>query len=159
MLGVGYLRTPFGKTSDADTRNFITVVLDSDSFAGPVGYFLPEFWKRRPRGLETATADFEDFGNVPSLNVTGGAFEIKSVPYLNMSDNTGLRLPAMAMPTRNGRTVLFMNQRGYEDKEVSAPLETAMRSGRMLDPATVCAQGTPTAATDLSACAVGNSSA
>ena len=31
--------------------------------------------------------------------------------YLNMSDNTGLRLPYMAMPTRNGRTVLFMNQR------------------------------------------------
>ena len=38
MLGVGYLRTPLGKTSEADARNFITVVLDSDTFSGPVSH-------------------------------------------------------------------------------------------------------------------------
>ena len=93
MLGVGYLRTPFGKKNPTDSRNFWTVVLDSETFSGPIGYFLPEFWKRRPRGLENATAAFEDFGTVPNINVSGGAFEIDSVPYLNMSDNSGLRLP------------------------------------------------------------------
>lgn len=107
MLGVGYLRTPLGKTSQADTRNFITVVLDSSTFSGPVGYFLPEFWKRRPRGLEAATAAFEDFGTCPNINVTGGAFEIKSVPYLNMSGNAGLRLPYMAVSHCRHHRALF----------------------------------------------------
>ena len=41
MLGVGYLKTPFGMVNASDNRNFWTVVLDSTSFSGPLGYFLP----------------------------------------------------------------------------------------------------------------------
>lgn len=66
------------------------------------------------------------------------------------------------MPTRNGRTVLFMNQRGYSDADISEPLEAALKAspqGVLLDPATICAEGTPTAQIDPSACAVGNSTA
>lgn len=44
MLGVAYVKTPFGKVNASDGRNFWTVVLDSTSFSGPLGYFLPEFW-------------------------------------------------------------------------------------------------------------------
>ena len=41
MLGVGYLKTPLGKVNATDNRNFWTLVLESGSFQGPVGYFLP----------------------------------------------------------------------------------------------------------------------
>ena len=54
MLGVAYVKTPFGKVNASDGRNFWTVVLDSTSFSGPLGYFLPEFWAIRAPG-ETTT--------------------------------------------------------------------------------------------------------
>lgn len=48
MLGVAYVKTPFGKVNASDARNFWTVILDSTSFSGPLGYFLPEFWCENP---------------------------------------------------------------------------------------------------------------
>ena len=65
----------------------------------------------------------------------------------------------MAMPTRNDRTVLFMNQRGYSDSELSDPLEKALASGGALDETTILSPGTPTVQMDPNACGVGNSSA
>jgi hypothetical protein len=151
MLGVAYVKTPFGKVNASDGRNFWTVVLDSTSFSGPLGYFLPEFWAIRapgetttpnaalfampfdakndpflPRqvrdkhignwlkerafsyitGLEEATRDFEDFGTVDEIHMSGGAFEINSIPTFNSSGlrpgSTALRLPKMAMPLVDG---------------------------------------------------------
>ena len=63
MLGVGYVKTPLGKVNASDPRNFWTLVLDAENFAGPVGYFLPEFWARRCSGMSPeAGARFKDFG-------------------------------------------------------------------------------------------------
>ena len=36
MLGVGYVRTPLGKTSADDSRNFWTLVFDTETFSGPL---------------------------------------------------------------------------------------------------------------------------
>ena len=125
LLGVGYIRTPFGKAEANDTRNFWTVVLDSTSFSGPLGYFLPEFWSLRPYALANATRDFPDFGNIHKINVTGGAFEIDEVPSFN--GTTAFRLPKMAMPITDGRTTLFAGQRGYTNAQTNDLLEQALQ--------------------------------
>ncbi len=125
-------------------------MLDSDSFSGPLGYFMAEFWKLRPRALANATKDFPDFGTVRKINVTGGAFEIDSVPAFNAT--SAYKLPKMSMPINNGRSVLFMNQRGYSNAEIYNPLEEALSSNSTIDPSALLA-GTPTA------CDVGNRTA
>ena len=114
LLGVGYVRTPLGKVNNTDDRNFWTVVFDSTTFQGPLGYFLPEFWKIRDRSLTNETRDFPDFGTVKAINASCGAVEIDVVPAFNSSDGSAFRLPKMAMPVVNGRTVMFMGQRGCE---------------------------------------------
>ena len=50
MLGIAWVRTPFGKTDATDARNFWTFVIDAQNVAGPVAYFLPEFWQTRAKG-------------------------------------------------------------------------------------------------------------
>jgi hypothetical protein len=124
LLGVAYVRTPFGKKDANDTRNFWTVALDSTTFSGPVGYFLPEFWKLRPYAMVNQTKDFPDFGTVHRINVTGGAYEIDSVPTFN--GTTAFRLPKMSMPIVDGRSTLFAGQRGYTNAQVYDPLEAAL---------------------------------
>jgi hypothetical protein len=138
LLGVGYLRMPFGKVNATDPRNFWTVVLDSGSFSGPLGFFMAEYWKMRDRGLAGATRDFPDFSDVKAINVSCGAVEIDVVPALNLSHI--FRLPRAEMPVVNGRTVMFMGQRGYTNDEVSVPLEKALASGK-LNLAIVLARG------------------
>jgi hypothetical protein len=140
LLGVGYLRTPFGKVNSTDTRNYWTVVLDSSTFSGPLGYFLPAFWKLRDRDLANATRDFPDFGDVKASNVTCGAVEIDVAPALNIS--SAFRLPKVAMPIVNGRAVMFMGQRGYTNDDIFDPLERALEMGT-LDSATILAAGKP----------------
>ena len=157
MLGVAYVKTPFGKVNATDARNFWTVVLDSASFSGPLGYFLPEFWAIRAPGLEEATRDFKDFGTVDEIHMSGGAFEINSIPTFNSSGlkpgSTALRLPKMAMPLVDGRTVLFMGNRVFSKAEVYDPLEKALAAGGTLDPSAVLSKGT------RHPCTVGNQTA
>jgi hypothetical protein len=81
LLGVGYLKTPLGKVNSTDTRNAWTVVLDSTSFSGPLGYFLPEFWKLRDKKIPDATRDFPDFSDVKSINVSCGRSPLLVGPY------------------------------------------------------------------------------
>ena len=45
MLGYMLQRTPIGKMHQADNRNFWTLVLDTENFAGPVTYTSPYFWE------------------------------------------------------------------------------------------------------------------
>ena len=145
MLGVAYVKTPFGKLNDSDARNAWTVVLDSTSFSGPLGYFLPEFWAIRAPGLEKATSEFLDFGTVDQIHMSGGAFEINAIPTFNSSGlkpgSTALKLPKMAMPLVGGRSVLFMGSRVFSKEEVFDPLEKALRTGT-LDPGAVLSEGT-----------------
>ena len=135
MLGVAYVRTPFGKVNDSDARNFWTCVLDSTSFSGPLGYFLPEFWAIRAPGMENATRSFPDFGTVEAIHMSGGAFEINSIPTFNSSGlrpgSQALRLPRMAMPLVDGRSVLFMGSRKFSKDEINTPLEQALQAGEL----------------------------
>ena len=41
------VRTPLGKTSASDDRNFWTLIFDTETFSGPLGYYLPEFFAER----------------------------------------------------------------------------------------------------------------
>merc|ERR1712232_106567 len=70
MIGISYARTPFGKINATDTRNFWTLIFDSENYAGPVAYFLPEFWKLRPKGDEEDEKDFKDFSNTPEIQMS-----------------------------------------------------------------------------------------
>jgi hypothetical protein len=54
MLGVGYVRTPLGKVSAEDNRNFWTLIFDTENFSGPLGYYLPEWFAGRDRSAATS---------------------------------------------------------------------------------------------------------
>ena len=68
----------------------------------------------RAPGLEEATRDFKDFGTVDEIHMSGGAFEINSIPTFNSSGlkpgSTALRLPKMAMPLVDGAKRTFCHE-------------------------------------------------
>ena len=95
-------RTPLGKVSEGDDRepprischlgciflkmapislrlgNFWTILVDTDNFAGPLAYFIPEFWSERwdspnPSPGSAAIGDLGKAGH--GLSMGGGAFE------------------------------------------------------------------------------------
>lgn len=45
MLGYMMQRTPIGKMGENDNRNYWTVVVDTDNFAGPLAYTSAYFWE------------------------------------------------------------------------------------------------------------------
>jgi len=139
MLGVGYLRTPFGKVDPNDNRNHWTIVLDAENFAGPLGYFLPEYWAERAKGWEKQSAHLKDIGTATGLTMGGDAFEWNTIQTFKDEDGN-YKLPKMSIPYHNGRGVLTMVNRGYEDAEVSVPLEQALQTGT-LEPEKVMASG------------------
>ena len=94
MVGVGYVRTPLGKTSAADGRNFWTLVFDTDNFAGPLGYVLPEFYAGRDK---TAAAN----GTYPDSE-----WYNKSSALLDMgSAGVGMKNTQVAMEWNHGVTL------------------------------------------------------
>ena len=56
-------------------------MLDSTSFSGPIGYFLPEFWKLRDKKIPDATRDFPDFSDVKAINVSCGRSPLDPYEY------------------------------------------------------------------------------
>jgi hypothetical protein len=138
MFGVAYARTPFGKVNANDSRNFWTIIFDSANFAGPVAYFLPEFWGLREKGNEAATAHLKDFSTVPLIGMTGPAWECQAMQ--SIVDGGVLKLSKMSFPYRNGRSVLWMGQRAHADSDIMDPLEKALASGK-LDPSQLLANG------------------
>ena len=90
---------------------------------------MPEFWAIRAPGMENATRSFPDFGTVEAIHMSGGAFEINSIPTFNSSGlrpgSQALRLPRMAMPLVDGRSVLFMGSRTFSKDDIYTPLEEA----------------------------------
>jgi len=139
MIGISYARTPFGKINATDTRNFWTLIFDSENYAGPVAYFLPEFWKLRPKGDEEDEKDFKDFSNTPEIQMSSPAWECHAMP--NYVDGNTHKLIKMSVPRREGRTVLWMGQRAHPDSELMDPLEKALSTGR-LDPSQLLKDGT-----------------
>ena len=146
MVGVAYVRTPFGKTSDGDDRNFWTVLVDTDNVAGPLGYFLPEFWGERwdspnPSPGSAAIGDLGKPGH--GLSMGGGAFEWNTLYNFKDSDTGAYKVPSMALPLGpDGQTTLFKDARGFAADDVVTPLEEALASG-MLDPSKIMNAGTP----------------
>jgi hypothetical protein len=114
-----------------------------------------EFWSIRAPGLENATRDFADFGTVSAIHMSGGAYEINSIPAFNSTLASGasvLRLPQMAMPIVDGRSVLFMGSRTFQHEDIVTPLEKALASGK-LDVGSLLAGG------QRHPCVAGNTSA
>lgn len=148
LLGVGYVRTPIGKTTAQDNRNFWTVVLDTEDFSGPLAYFLPEFFKARAKNTHMD----KDFGTPGvGLSFTPGAFEWNTIFGYKSSDGT-YKVPKMHFPQSKmsvnltltpdaTRTVLLMNPRGFEDADIFGPLEAALAGGSKLDPERLLAGG------------------
>jgi len=128
MIGIAYARTPFGKANLTDSRNFWTIIFDSANFAGPIAYFLPEFWSLRGKGREKATINFKDFSTVPLIGMSSPAWECQAMQ--SYVDGGVLKLSRMSFSYRNGRTVLWMGQRAHDDSDIMDPLEKALSSGK-----------------------------
>lgn len=126
MAGHAYAKTPFGKTHAQDTRNFWTVIFDSENFAGPVAYFLPEFWKLR---LDPKTRDFSDLSDIKKVNGRAPAWECHDMA--TYVDNNVHKLIKMSMPHHNGRNLFWMGQRGHDESEILHPLEEALSQGAL----------------------------
>jgi hypothetical protein len=142
LLGVGYLRTPIGKTSDSDNRNFWTVVFDTEDFSGPLAYFIPEFFKARAKNTHMD----KDFGSPGvGLSFSPGAFEWNTI-FGYKSSSGDYKIPKISFPKSpmsvasdnttsasadGSRTVLLMNPRGFEDKDIFDPLEAALQNGNL----------------------------
>eukprot|EP01065_Artemidia_motanka_P031351 TRINITY_DN3767_c0_g1_i1.p1 TRINITY_DN3767_c0_g1~~TRINITY_DN3767_c0_g1_i1.p1 ORF type:complete len:769 (+),score=237.69 TRINITY_DN3767_c0_g1_i1:78-2384(+) len=130
MVGVAYAHTPFGKVNATDDRNFWTIVLDTQNFAGPLAYFIPEFWRLRPKGYENVTRHLGDYSTCPDLSQGECAFEWNTLETYRAS-NGDFKIPKMTVPYKDGRTVLMMNNRAYNDSDVSDPLEQALQTGHL----------------------------
>lgn len=130
MIGVAYARTPFGKNSASDHRNYWTLIFDSENYAGPVAYFVPEYWKMRAKGDEEETQNYTDMSNTPEIQIFASpAWECHGMP--NYVDGDVHKLMNMALLQVNGRTVLWMGQRSHQDNELMDLLEEALSSGRL----------------------------
>ena len=156
MVGVAYVRTPLGKTSDADVRNFWTILVDTADFAGPLGYFIPEFWAERwdSPNPSPASAAIGDLGKPGvGLSMGGGAFEWNTLYNFKHESSGSYKVPAMALPLGpDGRTTLFQDARGYESADVYEPLEAALAAGA-LNASRVLAGGSPMQCTNGSTAA------
>eukprot|EP00929_Paragymnodinium_shiwhaense_P107823 TRINITY_DN74182_c0_g1_i1.p1 TRINITY_DN74182_c0_g1~~TRINITY_DN74182_c0_g1_i1.p1 ORF type:complete len:848 (-),score=126.26 TRINITY_DN74182_c0_g1_i1:287-2830(-) len=131
MFGVSYAHTTIGKTGNNDTRNFWTVIVDADNFAGPLAYFIPEWWRHRPKGFEAQTQHLGDYSTCPTLTQgQAGAFEWNTLNTYKASNGV-YKLPNMTVPYHDGRSVLMMNFRSYEDTEVAAVVEEALNTGEL----------------------------
>lgn len=139
MMGLAVARTPFGKQNSMDNRNFWTFIFDTENYAGPVGYFVPEFWKLRPKGEEVKAKDYNDYSNTPEIQSVGPQWECHGMSA-NVDENV-TKLIKMAMPQVNNRTVLWMGQRAHEDSELFDLLEEALASGS-LDATKLLSNGT-----------------
>eukprot|EP01062_Namystynia_karyoxenos_P041340 TRINITY_DN3012_c0_g1_i1.p1 TRINITY_DN3012_c0_g1~~TRINITY_DN3012_c0_g1_i1.p1 ORF type:complete len:779 (+),score=206.78 TRINITY_DN3012_c0_g1_i1:113-2449(+) len=130
MIGVAYAHTTLGKVNDSDTRNFWTVILDSENFAGPICYFAAEFWGHRQPGYENVSKHFGDYSTCPDLSQGSCAFEWNTLETYKAS-NGDFKIPKMTLPYKGGRTMLMMNHRAYNDSELADPLEDALRTGTL----------------------------
>eukprot|EP00927_Polykrikos_kofoidii_P049335 TRINITY_DN43402_c0_g1_i1.p1 TRINITY_DN43402_c0_g1~~TRINITY_DN43402_c0_g1_i1.p1 ORF type:complete len:837 (-),score=111.65 TRINITY_DN43402_c0_g1_i1:415-2775(-) len=143
LFGVGFVKTSIGKVSDDDDRNFWTFVVDTDKFAGPVAYFLPEVFRERPKNWEKQSAHLADFGT-PGVGMTsGGGFTFEWNTLFTFQQGDFYKIPQMAVPSSGGDTILAMNGRGYEDADVYEPLEEVLSRRKPLRATDIMSHGTP----------------
>lgn len=141
LFGVSFVRTPVGKTSDDDDRNFWTFVVDAENFAGPVAYLLPEMFGERPKKWARQSAHLKDFG-LPGVGISnGGGFGFEWNTLFTYKQDDFFKIPQMAVPMSGGKSTFAMNGRGYADDDVYHPLERALGGGRPLKDADIMAGG------------------
>lgn len=141
LFGVGFVRTPLGKVSANDNRNFWTFVADSQSFSGPVMYMLPEFWHKRAEGYQQQSAHLADFGT-PGVGVSnGGGFAFEWNTLYTYKEGDYYKIPQMAIPGTGGESVLAMKGRGYGNADVYDPLEQALSKRKLLRATDIMASG------------------
>jgi len=111
------------------------------NFAGPVAYWLPEYWQRRQSGWEQQGAQLEDIGTVKSMKGGAGAFEWNTM-FSYRDGNGDYKLPKMAFPAKkDGRSVLYGWARRYDaDNDLLEPIEWALSQGG-LNTSTVMPRG------------------
>lgn len=123
LLGTGFLRAPFGETSDGDKRNFWTLVLDAANFGGPVAYVLPEYFATR--AYDTSNYPWEtplaDFGT-PDIKMVMPAISMEWQGMPNWqtmlaSGNHQYKIPKLRFPQAKGPTVLAADAIGWSDSE------------------------------------------
>jgi len=143
MFGVGFVRTPVGKTSADDDRNFWTFVVDSKDFSGPVAYLLPEMFGERPKKWQVQSAHLKDFGTRGVGMSSGGGFGFEWNTLFSYQQEGIVKIPQMAVPVSRGKPVVFaMRGLGYENADIYDPLEEALSSNRTrLRPADIMAHG------------------
>lgn len=143
MLGVGYVRTPLGKTSAADKRSFWTLVFDTETFSGPLGYYLPEFFASRDKSADVGGAhpdpawwkkstELKDMGS-PGIGLNNDQVAMEwnhGVTYQqnNSDGKLFIKLPNISFPfTSDGELILAMGNQIHTDAAVSVPLEAALK--------------------------------
>ena len=116
------------------------------NFAGPVGYFIPEFWAERwdspnPSPGSAALPDLGKPGH--GLSMGGGAFEWNTLHNYKSADGY-FKIPKMKLPLgEDGSTTLFKDARGYDNADIYDPLEAALASGGTLDASKLMSGGKP----------------
>eukprot|EP00594_Rhizosolenia_setigera_P013921 CAMPEP_0178960270 /NCGR_PEP_ID=MMETSP0789-20121207/12867_1 /TAXON_ID=3005 /ORGANISM="Rhizosolenia setigera, Strain CCMP 1694" /LENGTH=787 /DNA_ID=CAMNT_0020643593 /DNA_START=82 /DNA_END=2445 /DNA_ORIENTATION=+ len=138
MFGHAWINTPLGKKSDDDTDRFVSLILDTDNFKGPVAYMLPEYYRETSQwsdldGNKHPDAS-ETFAN-SGMTTGGGAFEWSTTPVYGHQDgnNRNIRIPKMQFSFNNGEkeTILMSGGISWENKNgIFTPLDE-MLSGLM----------------------------
>ena len=158
MLGVGYVRTPLGKTSPSDARNFWTLVFDTETFSGPLGYYLPEFFAGRDKSAApggeypdpswwTKSSTLKDMGS-PGVTMNNDQIAMEWNHGITYQQNSSegklfIKLPNISFPfSEGGELILAMGNQVHTDTGVSVPLEAALQAGK-LDVSTIMANAKP----------------
>ncbi len=147
MLGVAYVRTPLGKTSASDERNFWTLIFDTETFSGPLGYYLPEFFAERDKsadvgGVHPDPAWWKKSGELKDMSSPGVGLNNDQVAMewnhgVTYQQNTTdgdlfIKLPNISFPfTSTGELILAMGNQVHTDSGVSVPLEVALKTGNL----------------------------
>lgn len=135
MLGHAWINSPIGKVDNNDNRRFLTLILDTDNFKGPVAYMLPEYYGKQskweyPEGTYHPQHTFGDSG----ITTGGGAFEWSSVPVVGFQESSQrkVRIPNMQFSFNdeeggNPKTVLMSGAKSYESlDDFYTPLDKVM---------------------------------
>ena len=130
MLGVAYIKTPFGKVDPSDDSNLWTAVLDATNFAGPLSYYIPQHWTGRNAGYPYPPTTVKDMSNIERVQAGSGAFEWGQQHTYRDADGN-YKLAQLSFPTVDGRTVFFMGARNHTSVETQDVLEAALDSGTL----------------------------
>ena len=139
--GVGYVRAPLGKTEKGDRRTFWTLVFDSETFAGPLGYYLPEFFGDRDKSARadgaypdpswySSSFELEDMGT-PGMAINNSQFAMEWNHGFTYQQRTRAgrlfyKLPNLSFPFRESELLLATGHQTHTDAEVAAPIEAAL---------------------------------